>query len=165
MPRPASRIACAWWRAARPICPSRTTGSTDLFRERGDEHRRQAALGGEVLREALDAFAPAQCSILPLRSRPKGEPDYPLPWAAGPAASFLCSPEETGSKFSRGVRDRDLPGQTGEVLPDLRENRPRLEEHGLPPLGLQTSWASELGNLGLTRPGMRTRAVLALLRP
>ena len=28
--------------------------------------------------------------------------------------------------------------KTEEVLPDLRENRRRLQEHGLPPLGLQT---------------------------
>jgi sarcosine/dimethylglycine N-methyltransferase len=27
--------------------------------------------------------------------------------------------------------------KTEEVLPDLRENRRRLHEHGLPPLGLQ----------------------------
>jgi len=44
---------------------------------------------------------------------PKGEPDYPLPWAAGPGTSFLCSPGDTGASSHRGVRDRDLPGQDG----------------------------------------------------
>ncbi len=70
---------------------------------------------------------------------PSGDPDYPLPWAAGPTTSFLATAEETRRQiltagFELGVfRDK-----TEEVLPDLRENRRRLEGGGLPPLGLQT---------------------------
>ena len=90
---------------------------------------------------------------------PRGEPDYPLPWAAGPATSFLCSPEETRSKFTAGFEIVIFRDKTEEVLPDLRESRRRLEEHRLPPLGCRRSWASGLGNLRSTRPGVRTRAV------
>ena len=35
--------------------------------------------------------------------------------------------------------------KTEEVLPDLRENRRRLEEHGPPPLGLQTLMGERIG--------------------
>jgi sarcosine/dimethylglycine N-methyltransferase len=70
---------------------------------------------------------------------PRGEPDYPLPWAAGPATSFLSSPEETRDQvLAAGFEILIFRDKTEEVLPDLRENRRRLHEHGLPPLGLQT---------------------------
>ena len=49
--------------------------------------------------------------------------------------------------------------KTEEVLPDLRENRRPLEEHGLPPLGLQTLMGERIEELRSTRPGVRTRAV------
>jgi len=70
---------------------------------------------------------------------PRGEPDYPLPWAAGPATSFLSSPDETRDEvLAAGFEIVIFRDKTEEVLPDLRENRRRLQEHGLPPLGLQT---------------------------
>ena len=70
---------------------------------------------------------------------PRGEPDYPLPWAAGPATSFLSSPEETRDQvLAAGFEIVLFRDKTEEVLPDLRENRRRLQEHGLPLLGLQT---------------------------
>jgi sarcosine/dimethylglycine N-methyltransferase len=69
---------------------------------------------------------------------PRGEPDYPLPWAAGSAASFLSSPDETREQvLAAGFEIVIFRDKTEEVLPDLRENRRRLHEHGLPPLGLQ----------------------------
>ena len=69
---------------------------------------------------------------------PRGEPDYPLPWAAGSAASFLSSPDETREQvLAAGFEIVIFRDKTDEVLPDLRENRRRLHEHGLPPLGLQ----------------------------
>ena len=75
---------------------------------------------------------------------PKGEPDYPLPWAAGPATSFLCSPEETREQvLTAGFEIVIFRDKTEEVLPDLRENRRRLEEHGLPPLGLHALLAAD----------------------
>jgi len=77
---------------------------------------------------------------------PKGEPDYPLPWAAGPGTSFLCSPEETREQvLTAGFEIVIFRDKTEEVLPDLRENRRRLEEHGLPPLGLQTLMGERIG--------------------
>src|SRR3954454_17653202 len=77
---------------------------------------------------------------------PRGEPDYPLPWAAGPATSFLSSPEETRDQvLAAGFEIVIFRDKTEEVLPDLRENRRRLEEHGLPPLGLQTLMGERIG--------------------
>ncbi len=70
---------------------------------------------------------------------PRGEPDYPLPWASGPGTSFLCSPEEARAQvLAAGLETVVFRDKTEEVLPDLRENRRRLEERGLPPLGLHT---------------------------
>jgi SAM-dependent methyltransferase len=71
-------------------------------------------------------------------SGPAGEPHYPLPWAAEPATSFLVSPAETRDQvLAAGFEVVIFRDKTEEVLPDLRENRRRLEEQGLPPLGLQ----------------------------
>jgi sarcosine/dimethylglycine N-methyltransferase len=79
---------------------------------------------------------------------PKGEPDYPLPWAAGPATSFLCSPQETRDQvLAAGFELVLFRDKTGEVLPDLRENRRRLEEQGLPLLGLQTLMGERIREL------------------
>lgn len=69
---------------------------------------------------------------------PGGEPHYPLPWAAGPATSFLAAPEATRAEvLAAGFELVSFRDRTAEVLADLRENRRRLEEHGLPALGLQ----------------------------
>jgi SAM-dependent methyltransferase len=79
---------------------------------------------------------------------PRGGPDYPLPWAAGPATSFLSSPEETQDQvFAAGFEVLVFRDKTEEVLPDLRENRRRLEEHGLPPLGLQVLMGERIRQL------------------
>jgi sarcosine/dimethylglycine N-methyltransferase len=77
-----------------------------------------------------------------------GGPDYPLPWAAGPATSFLSSPEETQDQVvAAGFEVLVFRDKTEEVLPDLRENRRRLEEHGLPPLGLQVLMGERIREL------------------
>ena len=86
---------------------------------------------------------------------PKGEPDYPLPWAAGPGTSFLCSPEETREQvLTAGFEIVIFRDKTEEVLPDLRENRRRLEEHGLPPLGLQTLMGERIGEFQINAARM-----------
>jgi sarcosine/dimethylglycine N-methyltransferase len=78
----------------------------------------------------------------------RGGPDYPLPWAAGPATSFLSSPEETQDQVvAAGFEVLVFRDKTEEVLPDLRENRRRLEEHGLPPLGLQVLMGERIREL------------------
>jgi len=79
---------------------------------------------------------------------PMGEPDYPLPWAAGPATSFLSSPEETHEQvLAAGFEVLVFRDKTEEVLLDLQENRRRLQEHGLPPLGLQTLMGERIKEL------------------
>jgi sarcosine/dimethylglycine N-methyltransferase len=79
---------------------------------------------------------------------PRGEPDYPLPWAAGPATSFLSSPDETREQvLAAGFEIVIFRDKTEVVLPDLRENRRRLQEHGLPPLGLQTLMGERIKEL------------------
>lgn len=79
---------------------------------------------------------------------PNGEPDYPLPWAAGPGTSFLSTPEETRAEvLSAGFELVLFRDKTQEVLPDLRENRHRLEGGGLPPLGLQTLMGERIREL------------------
>jgi SAM-dependent methyltransferase len=79
---------------------------------------------------------------------PRGEPYYPLPWAAGPATSFLSSPDETREQvLAAGFEIVTFRDKTEEVLPDLRENRRRLQEHGLPPLGMQTLMGERIKDL------------------
>ncbi|WP_270935828.1 class I SAM-dependent methyltransferase [Falsiroseomonas oryzae] len=79
---------------------------------------------------------------------PRGEPDYPLPWAAGAATSFLTAPEDTREQVvAAGFELVVFRDRTEEVLPDLRENRRRLETQGLPPLGLQTLMGERIREL------------------
>lgn len=79
---------------------------------------------------------------------PKGEPYYPLPWAAGPATSFLTLPEQTQTDvLAAGFELVTFRDRTEEVLPALRENRRRLQEHGLPPLGLHTLMGERIRDL------------------
>lgn len=69
---------------------------------------------------------------------PRGEPYYPAPWAAGPATSFLSTPEETRTEIlAAGFELVSFRDKTAEVVPAIQENRRRLEEEGLPTLGLQ----------------------------
>jgi SAM-dependent methyltransferase len=78
----------------------------------------------------------------------RGEPDYPLPWAAGSATSFLTTPEETREQvLAAGFEVVIFRDKTEEVLPDLRENRRRLKTQGLPPLGLQTLMGERIQEL------------------
>jgi SAM-dependent methyltransferase len=78
----------------------------------------------------------------------RGEPDYPLPWATGPATSFLATPKETREQvLAAGFEIVVFRDKTEEVLPDLRENRRRLETQGLPPLGLQTLMGERIQDL------------------
>lgn len=79
---------------------------------------------------------------------PRGEPYYPLPWAAGPATSFLTAPEETREQIlAAGFEVVVFRDKTEEVMPDLRENRRRLEAQGPPPLGLQTLMGERIRDL------------------
>jgi ubiquinone/menaquinone biosynthesis C-methylase UbiE len=78
----------------------------------------------------------------------RGEPHYPLPWAAGPATSFLSSMEQTRADVTAaGFEIIRFADRTEEILPDLRENRRRLQEQGLPPLGLQTLMGERIRDL------------------
>lgn len=79
---------------------------------------------------------------------PCGEPHYPLPWAAGPATSLLSSTEETRADVTAAGFDLlEFLDRTEEILPDLRENRRRLQEQGLPPLGLHTLMGERIRDL------------------
>lgn len=79
---------------------------------------------------------------------PGGEPHYPLSWAAGPGTSFLSTPEATRAELlSAGFVLVSLRDRTEDVLPDLRENRRRLEEQGLPALGLQALMGERIKSL------------------
>ena len=95
------------------------------------DKRRFYAEAHRVLRpDAVFAFSHYEAG-------PRGEPDYPLPWAEGPATSFLSSPDETREQvLAAGFEIVIFRDSTQDVLPDLRENRRRLQEHGLPPLGV-----------------------------
>jgi SAM-dependent methyltransferase len=100
---------------------------------------------------------------------PRGEPDYPLPWAAGPATSFLTAPEETREQIlAAGFEVVVFRDKTEEVMPDLRENRQRLEAQGLPPLGLQTLMGERIRDfqINVTRSAEdgRLTVIEALLR-
>ena len=79
---------------------------------------------------------------------PRGEPHYPLPWAASPATSFLSTPEATRAEVLASGFELDyFHDKTADVLPALEENRRRLQEQGLPPLGLQTIMGDRIKEL------------------
>lgn len=79
---------------------------------------------------------------------PGGEPYYPAPWAASAATSFLSTPEETHADLlAAGFEIVVFRDKTAEVLPALRENRRRLEEQGLPPLGLHVLMGERIKDL------------------
>ena len=158
MPRPASRIACAWWRAARTDLPFEDDGFDRAYSENVamniDDKRRFYAEALRVLRpDAVFAFSHYGAG-------PKGEPDYPLPWAAGPGTSFLCSPEETREQvLTAGFEIVIFRDKTEEVLPDCGRTAGGWRNTGCRRWGCRRSWASGLGNFRSTRPGVWTRAV------
>jgi SAM-dependent methyltransferase len=79
---------------------------------------------------------------------PGGEPHYPLPWAAVPSGSFLSTPEATRADVvAAGFELVSFHDKTADVLPALAENRRRLEQQGLPPLGLQTLMGDRIKEL------------------
>jgi sarcosine/dimethylglycine N-methyltransferase len=74
-----------------------------------------------------------------------GDPYYPAPWAAGPETSFLSTVEQTRSEvLAAGFEIVTFRDKTADVLPDVRENRQRLEEQGLAPLGLHVLMGERL---------------------
>ena len=79
---------------------------------------------------------------------PQGEPHFPLPWAAGPATSFLSTPEATRAEvLAAGFELVSFEDKTAALLPAFEENRRRLQEQGLPPLGLQTLMGERIKDL------------------
>jgi len=73
----------------------------------------KAALYGEIHR----VLKPGAWLVLSeLAQGPAGPPDYPTPWAAGPEASFLATPEETRRGLEaagfRVVKSRDMVAET-----------------------------------------------------
>lgn len=101
--------------------------------------------------EALRVLKPGGVfAFVQYGSGPAGAPDYPLPWAAVPEASFLASPEQTGQDaLAAGFELLRCHDRTAEVLADLLENRRRLLEGVIPPLGLHV----------LVGPGIRERQI------
>ena len=100
---------------------------------------------------------------------PRGKPDYPLPWAAGPATSFLCSPEEAREQFSppasrswcSATRPRKSCRISGRTAGAWRPT-------GCRRWGCRRSWASGSGtlqiNVARSAEGGRLTVIEALLR-
>ena len=152
MPRPASRIACAWSRAAptdlpfeddrlRPACFPR-----DMAINIDDQRRSMPRRFVSSPRRGV-AFS---------RTEPGGRRAR-LPAAlGGRAGGFLCSPGDTGARCSPRGSVGDLPGQHGGGPSDLRETAGG-SRHGLSPLGLQTLMGEQIGESQVDAAGVRTR--------
>jgi hypothetical protein len=79
---------------------------------------------------------------------PRGEPYYPVPWAAEPTTSFLCPMSAIQTEVTAvGFELVWLHDRTKEIVADLRENRRRLETEGLSLLGLQTLMGERIREL------------------
>ena len=77
-------------------------------------------------------------------SGPAGAPHLPAPWAAGPASSFLSSPEETRRDLAAaGFEIVSFRDATAEAVAQQREYRRRLEREGLPALGWHVIMGAE----------------------
>ena len=101
---------------------------------------------------------------------PGGEPDYPLPWAATPASSFLATPEDTCAALeASGFRIESLR-DTSEAARDFAaRSRAIVEAGGKPPhravmLALGERAAAAMANTGRAARDRRTLPIEILCR-
>jgi SAM-dependent methyltransferase len=98
-----------------------------------------------LYREARRVLRPgAVLALSVIGAGPAGAPHLPAPWAAGPAGSFLATPEETRRDLvAAGFAILSFRDATAEAVARQREYRRRLEREGLPALGWHVIMGAE----------------------
>lgn len=100
-------------------------------------------------REALRVLKPgAVLALSNLVAGPGGPPLFPVPWASGPATSFLSSEAETRADVeAAGFEILSLRSTVADTLPKQVAYRRRLESEGLPPLGMHVLMGERMREL------------------
>ena len=101
---------------------------------------------------------------------PGGDPDYPLPWAATAASSFLATPDDTRAELeAAGFKIESLRDTSGEARDFAARSRAIVEAGGKPPhravmLALGERAGDAVANTGRAAKERRTLPIEILCR-